>query len=52
MWVFVAVESALRMHCDLSKSSDVDFRAYQGTTAVEPKDDARFNAVKRKNNVE
>jgi hypothetical protein len=33
----------------LRKRSDVDFRAYQGTTSVVPKDHARFNAVKREN---
>jgi hypothetical protein len=34
----------------LSKRSDVDLREYQGTTSAVPKDDARFNAVKSKNN--
>jgi hypothetical protein len=34
--MFVPVESAFRMHCDLSKRSDVDLRAYQGTTSVVP----------------
>jgi hypothetical protein len=32
------------------KSSDVNVRMYQTTTSVAPKDDPRFNAMKRKTN--